>query len=316
MEFSLSLIKAIIAIFVMIAIGFFLGRKKFFTQSDSAVMSKIALYIACPCIIFKGFMIEYQTERIMGLGMVALGCFVAMSLFALGGRILGKTLHFSAIDQASLMFTNCGNLLIPILSAVMGDIAVFYLAAYIAIHQIIFFTYGVILLQGKDQVNLNKIITNPNIIASILGLIYFFVNGLVTQITFPAAITNAITNFGNLLTPLFMLVLGIGLGYSDLKEAFTNKGAFLVCLFRLIFFPLVLIAILTITRIPAISEVTRDAMFIIVMAGSAPSAATVIGYAALIGADVKRAGAVNVLTTVLCIVTIPVMTIIYTTLFM
>ena len=77
-----------------------------------------------------------------------------------------------------------------------------------------------------------------------------------------------------------------------------------------------LIAILTITRIPAISEVTRDAMFIIVMAGSAPSAATVIGYAALIGADVKRASSVNVLTTILCIVTIPVMTIIYTTLFM
>jgi hypothetical protein len=63
---------------------FFLGRKKFFTQTESAVMSKIALYIACPCIIFKGFMIEYQTERIMGLGMVALGLAVATPFFVAG----------------------------------------------------------------------------------------------------------------------------------------------------------------------------------------------------------------------------------------
>ncbi len=316
MEFSISLIKAIISIFVMMAVGFFLGKKKVFTQAESAVLSKLALYIACPCVIFKGFMIEYQTDRIVGLAMVAVGCFIAMSIFAVGGRLLGKTLGFTSIDQASLIFTNCGNLLIPILSAVMGDIAVFYLAAYIAIHQIIFFTYGVILLQGKEQVDLKKIITNPNIIASMLGLIYFFVNGLVTPIVFPAAVTTALNNFANLLTPLFMLILGIGLGCSDLKEAFTNKGAFSVCAFRLIVFPLILIAILFITRVPTLGATAKDAMFIITMAGAAPSAATVIGYAAMINGDVKRASSVNVLTTIFCIITIPVMSIIYQTLFM
>lgn len=316
MAFSLSLIQSISGMFIIIGLGFFLSKSNFVNEKESATMAKIALFVGCPAIIFKGFTIKYQPERIMGFGITALACLITLVLFSIMASGLGKTAKFSVIDQGSLIYTNCGNLLIPILSAILGDEAIFYLAAYVAVHQAYFFTHGVTLLEGKGKSSIRKILLNPNIIACFIGLIYFFVNGTLTPLPIAAPLSSAITNLGNLLTPLCMLVIGIQIGKSNIRETFTNKSAYIVTATRLLIFPLLLMGFIWISHITMVLPLTASVLLITVMAASAPTASSLVNYALIVNGDVKRASAVNILTVVFCIITIPFMAYIYQALFM
>ena len=108
-----------------------------------------------------------------------------------------------------------------------------------------------------------------------------------------------------------MLVTGMLIGNMDIRKVFTYKRVWLVTFFRLIFVPLVMIALLKFSGAAQLVPNGEKILLITLLAATTPAASTITQLANVYGKDAEYATSINVVTTLLCIVTIPLMVTIY-----
>ena len=115
------------------------------------------------------------------------------------------------IEQATLIYSNAGNLIIPLVTALLGNEWVLYTSGYIIVQTILLWTHCFSLVSGETKINWGKILTNINVISIIIGIVLF-----VGKIQLPIAIQGTISSIGAMIGPLSMLVIGMSLGILDL----------------------------------------------------------------------------------------------------
>ena len=77
----------------------------------------------------------------------------------------------SAAREFGTAFSNAGFTGIPLVQMTLGSDAVFYVASFVALINILQWTYGVLILtKGKSAVSTKKIVKNPILIALIIAL--------------------------------------------------------------------------------------------------------------------------------------------------
>ena len=111
--------------------------------------------------------------------------------------------------------------------------------------------------------------------------------------------------------PLSMIVAGMLMGGIDLKHIFTLPSIWKVAALRLVVFPLALLAVLKFSGLAALAPDGETILLISFLAASTPAASTVTQMAQVYGPDGTYAGAINVATTLLCIITMPVVITLY-----
>ena len=170
MEISILLAEQIIAMFLTMAVGFGVVRAGLFKTEDSRIISNMVVYICNPCVVVHAFQIELTDDKIKGL-MIAVGMSVIVHVILIvGSEILSYIIHFNSIEKASIIYTNAGYLVIPLVSAVLGEEWVFYTTAFILVQTILMWTHGVNLIGQEKNLNIRKILCNPNVIAMIIGI--------------------------------------------------------------------------------------------------------------------------------------------------
>jgi predicted permease len=229
-----------------------------------------------------------------------------MFIAAIFANLLRKPFRLDPVDMCTLMFANVGNLVLPVIAMMLGSEMTFYCAGFQMPFNLFMWIYGYILMSGRRDVPVRKIIFNPNLIALFLG--FFF---LLTGLKMPAVIDTAMEGLQNMVAGASMMLVGVVIAGSDLKEIFANKRAYLISAGRLIVIPILTILILFATgflsRHPQYSQV----LMVIMIAAAAPSASSVVQLSVLTGGDAPRAGAYNVMTTLLCVLTMPLIIYIY-----
>ena len=168
-------------------------------------------------------------------------------------------------------------------------------------------THGGSVLCGDRGVDFKKILLNPNMISIFLGLTMFF-TGL--RITGPVG--DAISSLGGMIGPVSMLVTGMLIGGMDLKKLFSYKRLPLIMLMRLVAVPLFVFVLLRFTGIDGLAPNGRDVLLITFLACMTPSASTITNMAVVYDRDADYASAINVATTLGCVITMPLMVALYT----
>ena len=306
MELSILLMKQILAMVLIMLVGYAFVKVKMLKEEDGKVLSKIILYAACPCTILDSFMIDYSADRAEGLLIGLVGAVFVHLLFILLSAGAEKALHLNRIEKASLMSTNAGYILIPLVSATLGTEYVFYCSSFIVVQNIFFWTYLLISLGQKQDVSVRKVLCNPNMFAIVLGLILFF-----GKLKLPVIFSSAVTNIGNATGALSMLVIGMAIGSANLKEIFTYARAYIVCFGRLFVYPTVVILLIWLSGICEVNPVAHKVLLNTVLASAAPVAAAVTQFAEIYNIDAKGAGIINVLSVFLCIISMPIMVWLY-----
>lgn len=205
------------------------------------------------------------------------------------------------IEQASVIYTNCGNLIVPLVTFVLGEEWVFYTCAFLIVSTVLTWTHMQSLLSsGKEGGNYRKILLNPNIIAIVIGLILFF-----SGIRIPAAMESAVEGFGGAIGPVSMLVVGMLIGNMELKWVFTRKRPYLICALRLIIFPVIIAVLFTFAVKLEIHPDVEYILLVSLLAASAPTAVMVTQLTQIYGGDARYASVINVLSVIFCIVTMP-----------
>lgn len=295
MEIVSLLFRQNVIMFLYLCIGYMLYKKKVITAHGSGEIGRLLLHVIMPAAIIKSYIKDYSREMLAGF-LVSFGA----ALFALLLAMFISRLVFrrrSAIRQFGAAFSNAGFIGIPLVQMTLGEEAVFYVASFVAILNILQWTYGVFIMTGdRTQISLKKITTNPIAVSLAIGLLLFFL-----PVKLPAIVTGVIGTLASMNGPLAMIVLGAYLAQVPLKELFTDRLTYLCAAVRLILIP-----VLTMLCLFLIPEGFGTVRLAVMLAAAAPVGSNVAIFAQIYDKEYTDAVKDVCLSTVLSILTMPV----------
>lgn len=299
MEILIPLMLQILKMFLLMAVGYVLYKKKYFNDEVVKQLGNFLLMIVIPSVLVTSFLRDFNLQEFQYLGITTI-----LSILSIGIGIVYINMVYKKeqiLEKFACIFSNASFIGIPIISAMFGEDKLFFLSAYVAVFIILVWTYGIYLMTGdKKEVSIKKVITNPNIIAIIVGLLIYC-----TPIQLPTILSNVFKDIGMMNTPLSMMVLGTYLAKDSLSKLFTNAKYYVIAFNRLIAIPL-----LTILLLSVVPNEYMTLKLIVLVVNSVPSANTLAILAQRFDYDYTSAAHMISVTTIACIVTIPVITMI------
>lgn len=310
MELSILLAEQIMAMFLTMVVGYIIVKIGLFKTKDSKIISNIVVYIFSPCAIFNSFQIELTKDKVYGLLLATVLSVIVHVVMIAVTKLIEKPLNINSIEKASIIYTNSGYLIIPLVSAVLGSEWVFYTSAFIMVQAVLVWTHGVSVVNQEQQRDYKKILLNPNLIAIFLGFVFF-----ATGIRLPVVIGSSVSGFGDMVSTASMLVIGMVIGDVNLLWVFRQKRPYLICLLRLIVFPLIATVSFAFLGHLGLHNDAEYIFMVVLLATAAPSAAMVTQLAQIYNKDAQYASVINVMSVIFCIITMPLITLLYEFLF-
>ena len=164
--------QQVVGLFVLVCIGALCGKKGILTLPAVRSCAELVLLLATPCVIIQSFERENKPEMLLGLlfsGLAALAVhglgIAAAHLSFRGEEARDRVLRFGVV------FSNAGYMAIPLQEALLGEEGVFYGAAYVAVFNLVLWSYGVLSMSGdRSALSARKLILNPGVIGLAAGV--------------------------------------------------------------------------------------------------------------------------------------------------
>ena len=300
------LARQITQLFIIMCLGFLMVKAKLLSSKDSKTLSILIVYIICPCTILNAFQIEYSAEKAGGFLLAVCSAVILHILLFAVIALLDRFFHFKRIEKASIMYSNAGNLIIPLVTAILGEEYVIYASAFLVVQLFVIWTHGKSLIEGRKSLDLKAVVTNVNLIASVLGLMLFLLH-----IRLPGILGSTLKSVGSMVGPLSMMMIGMILAGTDIVSMIRGKRIWIISFLKMIVTPLILLLIMKFSGIASFNPQGTTIIYISLLATMTPSAATVTQMAQLYDQDVDLATGINTITTLLCIATMPLLTMLY-----
>ena len=293
----ISIAQQVLVLFILVGVGFVCGKKQVITAEASKKMTDIVLYVVTPCVMIAAFQREFSFDLLGKVAVAAAAAVLIMTASILFARltIRDKNESRKKVLRFSVIFSNCGFMSLPLQKALLGDDGWFFGSIFVAVFNIFCWTYGLYDMSGdKKQLSFKRLALNPGLLGVTAALILF-----IARISLPVFIKEPVVHLANLNTPLPMLIIGYYLSKADLKAAFTDKGGYLAMLLRLAVIPVAVALVMSGLRLD------RNMTIAYVIACSAPTAATTTMFAAKFERDVSLSVSVVAASTLISIITMP-----------
>ena len=275
MQISILLAEQIVELFLMILMGYVIVKLGLVTDDESKILSKIVLYIVIPCVMINAFQIDYTPDKIQGM------------LLALVASVVLQVLLLIAVWM-------------------MGKEWVVFGCVFMAVQLIFMWTHGKYIISSGDRIDWRKIVLNINMIAIFIGAVLFLL-----KIHLPEIVDGTLHAVGSTIGPVSMIVTGMLIAGMNLRDIFTNRRVYVVTFLRLLLVPVLALIILKISGLVTWHPQGEKILLVTFLAVITPSASTITQMCQVYGGNSKYSSAINVMTTLLAIVTMPVMVLLY-----
>jgi predicted permease len=232
------------------------------------------------------------------------------TLLILSSLLMPKLLRVQKKDtgiyRTMTLFSNIGYMGFPLLRAGYGAECLIYASLFLIPFNLLIYTFGMSQFrendgsreQGKRKFHLGSII-NAGTVSCIITLWVSFAKPV-----FPMFISSAVDYLGALPTSLSMIVIGASLTEIPLKELFTDR--------RLLAFSALKLLVIPIAGLMAVRPFVKqqDLLAIVMVMLATPVASMVVMIAQQHNADYRTAAKGLSLTTLLSVVTIPLVSLI------
>lgn len=291
---------SVLTLFFMMAVGFFLGKRGMLSKDTLAQMSRLLLCVVAPAIMIDTLLGEERSgETVQGLliaGGVLVGTYVLYMLlihpcFPRQGEDRG-VLRFASI------YGNTGFMGIPLIQTVLGEEAMLPTVVSLAVFNIATWTHGNSLIGGRRQLSVKRTVLNPGVVGFAVALALFAVG-----VKLPEPISAAVGYVGDLNTPLAMVVIGGQMAAVNWKDVFGDRRVYAVSALKLLAVPALTMAVLLPFRLDPMTY-----MAVVILSGCPVAGATGL-FSQMNGKDTSLAARAVTLSTVLCIVTLPLVTV-------
>ncbi|MEL7592187.1 MAG: AEC family transporter [Anaerolineaceae bacterium] len=295
-ESALIVIQQIFVIFILIGIGFLAAKFELLREDGARQITDLLLVIVIPCVIIMAFQASFERSLLKNLLIAAL---VAALTHAAGILISQLIFKNEALERKrmltySTVFFNAGFFSLPLLRALLGETGVLYGSVFVAVFNLFAWTYGIRLMNGGGGATKWKTFLNPGIISLLIALLLVLFN-----IRLPDLVQTTLRYITGLHTPLAMIV--IGCQFYLLRDNFNLRD---LALWKTVLARNILVPLLMLTLIFYLAQ-DKTLFFASVITTAAPTATNTILFATRYRKDVNTAVQTVILTTLLTIITIP-----------
>lgn len=301
--------------------GFILGKMRSVnTESAVKFLSVMLLYILQPFVTFDSFLnTAYDPEVLINIVIVfvftcvTIGAVLAVGSFAMRFTKFGKDV--GGVIAYGGAFGNVGYMCIPFLQLMApGDyVIILYATVSVVAFNLMAWTVGNFALTGdKRHISLKRALLNPPTLSFILALPLFLLNlnflkaeGLTgAALKIVSGIQEVIGLFSDMVGPLAMVLLGLKLADIRFGELFADGRVYIAAGIKLIFFPLFGVAL---TALMSLFMNVESISLNLIAMSAMPCAQNVIMFSTLYDKDSALAAKEVTVSTLLSIITIPVM---------
>lgn len=301
----------LVGLFLLIGVGYFAVKAKILPESSSELCTKLLMKITLPCTVFVSLLNDYDPAFLGTVFTLIVLGFILFPLNALLAKPLARIFRVNSencgVWEFASTYCNNGFMGFPIALALFGQDGLAQAAIFGIPFNILVYTIGAknICMDVKEKQNAkfnwaSVLLTSVNF-ATALGLVFYF-----GRISVPGMLLTPLTHLSNMTTPLSMIITGMNLTKSSIAETFRCRDALTASLNRLILLPLVSYAVLLVwgAVVGFASPIMFGVVFIIVCM---PTAAACTSLTEMYGADRAFAARCVFLSSLFCILTIPVM---------
>jgi len=297
----MNVVTQVLVLFFLIAIGY--GARKLRVIDDGAIghFSSFVLNISLPALILVSLQRPFSRE-LLGEAGLALG--LSFAIYGLSFLVAGLypflvplSKKERGVHRYALIFSNVGFMGYPVVEAILGQKALFNLAIYNIPFNFLAFSIGAWLIarEGTRPLLLNwKTFINPSVMATLFGFLLFL-----GSVKLPAPLFQTLKMTGDITSPLSMIVIGAILGKMPFRSVLGTWQRYATTLVRLLMLPAMVGLLLYAAGFRGLFLVLPT------IVTAMPVAANTSILAEVYGADAESASSLVFISTLFCIVTIP-----------
>lgn len=289
-----------LALLLMIGAGYFVTKKGMMDEHTNNQMSDMIVDIFNPLLVLASA--SNAVGRI-SMDALKLAICIAVGMFAvfiIAGSILSpffeKDRQQRKIFQLMFVFSNVGFIGIPVISSIFGSEYVVYVTEFMLVYSFVFYTYGIALMDGRFSAASLKSMINPGTVSGLLAL-----GIIIFGVQLPEFLKTAVTYLGNVTSPMALMAVGFALAHSDWKKIFGQPRLYVFSVIKLLVLPLMLLPLLRLV----IQDAELLAVCMVMFGMPVGNMPLILGNQR--GMDVTACSAAIILSTVLCVLTVPVL---------
>ena len=297
-----TFVLAMIPLYIMAIIGFTARKLRVFSEHANQVITQLMLYITLPALILFSLQTTFSIELLIDFIWLFIMSIFVLSVSVLIATILRKKAALpvkqKSVFESLIIFGNQGFIGFAVIYILMAEQGIIYLSIFNICYLILIWTYGIYLFTRHDQnINWRVLFFNPGILATLVGVCMIFL-----RFSWPDMILMTFEGVGKMTIPLSMILIGSFLADIQMKDFLQygkNVYIWIAAILKLIILPLSLLVFIFL-------PVPRSLIIVAMLTAAMPSASTTSVYAQKFGSDTSFASVGVMLTTILCIITIPI----------
>jgi hypothetical protein len=290
-----------VKLLLILVLGFALNKLHILDGEMNRKLSHLIVTVTTPMLIIASVCGMDASVSRLSILPVLLGGFVLYGALILFGELVARLPIFKKENRGEnacmMVFSNNGFMGIPVLTSIYGTDAVFYNSIINFPFNLFIYTYALLRLsggKGEKKINL-KAILSPGFILGLVALLIFL-----TGLPLPQVLVDTCDMVGSITSPLSMIVLGSTIAMYPLKESLRDARCYLFAVVRLFVIPLLVLAVCRmigiddyLTGITVLSTAMPVASMVLMMCGQCDGNTEVVSRNILV-------------TTVLSVITIPI----------
>ena len=302
---ELNVILNQVVLFVLLmGLGFLLARLGILNSSGLESLSRLIAKTLLPVLIFYNSVISTDRDSLSRFFMILPAALFSFAFLYICSYVMQRALRLppsqAGIYRFMQIFGNVGFIGIPVITALYPQVGMACISVYTVVDQPLMWTLGASLVRRKDE-SQNWIARIRRLISPSLISVFLATSWITLRLPLPTVFSTAMQTLSGSTMPLSLLYIGGSLFFYDRGGIFRKKSLYALCLLRMLILPLCVFLIL---RVFKLSEDFSE--IIAILAGiPAPSVAPILAQEH--GADTEYAGSGVMLTTLSCIVTLPVL---------
>jgi malate permease and related proteins len=296
------IVEKMLVFLILILVGWLLAKVKIVDDHTSRTLTSIVLYVANPALI----LMSSQTEHTISNSQLLISLLIAVAMFTIliaVGAVLPKIFKLEQSQSNAyammIVFSNIGYMGIPLVTEIIGVSALLYVTVFILLFNILVYTYGIMILQRgtlqavHKQSALVKFL-NPGVISGVIAVALYLLH-----IRLPEVLTLPLGYLSDLTSPVSMMIIGAALANVKILSLFTDWKLLVFSAVKLLVLPV--LGGLLLRQLVGVG----DLLGVCIVMLSTPVGSVTVMMGQQYGGDMKLMSKGVLLTTLLCIATIP-----------
>ncbi len=311
----MTVVQLSIRLLLFILAGFLARKVKAMPDGFDAMLSRFVMAVPLPCMIISSFQMAFSVDQLLSapvLIALSVGSMAVMFVLIVAftawmkDRDLRKTVRFT------LLFTNFTFVGFAVVKEVCGEAGFFSYVLFTLPIRVMFYG-GAAMMLGKTgtkpdlKETVRKFLCAP-VIAVFIGFALYAL-----QIPLPKVISTTLETLGNMASPLGLMLCGAIIADADFRSALKHPVVLVVTLCRLLAIPAAAVGLFRLAGVKP--DILRSTVYYFAMPAASLTPTFLLRYDPEAAEARTVSGYIVVASTLFCVLTIPLWTLLLDRLF-